>query len=375
MKLKKWIEKEKILILVCMLLAILLGYLAFDSYEMYKINRANYKADNLDAITQRTDSLFLEINNFPQDEGNDILYLNDMNSLNKFINAEEKDKKSLKEYLESDFFVFMDAKPIYYQLRYINEFGMEIIRINQDDEGIYIIEEDNLQNKKTMPYFQNTMKLDKEDVYVSPLNLNIERGIIENRGTEENPEYIPVIRYSTPVFDDLNEKKGIIILNVYANYFLEDVRRLDREGEISFLIDNNGYYLAHPNRSKEFSFMFDGKNSISSDYSNVGDKIINSFEKRYAEDEDHIFTFKYLHPTIGTFEIYQGSKKILGENPEEEYYWVLVTVSDKDSLNTGLSNMKSDFVIFILISTLIIIIVIILLILILALNGSLDKDK
>ena len=47
-------------------------------------------------------------------------------------------------------------------------------------------------------------------VFVSPLDLNIERGEIE-------VPYKPVIRYATPVFDKENKAKGIVITNVFVN--------------------------------------------------------------------------------------------------------------------------------------------------------------
>lgn len=373
MKLKIWISRRGLLITACILLMVLFVYLSFSSYEIYKINKENYRVENVNIIIERMNSLFLEINDFPQDEGDNMIYLGRLNSLNKLLNSNETDKEYLRKDVERDFFIFAEVSQAYYQLKYIDETGLEIIRVNQDDDGVWIVGKDMLQNKKTRPYFQKTMQLDRKEIYVSPLDLNIEKATLENRGTEENPEYVPVIRYAMPVFNDLDERKGIIISNIYADYFLEDIRRSDKEEEFSFLIDNNGYYLAHPNRSKEFSFMFDGKNNILSDYGRIGSDIISDFEGRYAENEDYIFTFRHLYPTIGTFEIYQGSKKLLGENPAEEYYWVLVSVSNKESLNLNLSYMRSESITFILISALIITIIIILLLIILAMNGDFLK--
>lgn len=373
MKLKIWMSRKRLLVAACVLLAVLFAYLSFSSYEIYKINKENYRAENVDIIIERMNSLFLEINDFPQDEGDNMVYLGKLDSLNKFLNSNEIDKEYLREDIEMDFFIFAEVSPVYYQLRYIDETGLEIVRVDQDDEGVSIMGKDILQNKKTRPYFQKTMQLDREEIYVSPLDLNIEKGALENRGTKEDPEYVPVIRYAMPVFNDVGERKGIIISNVYADYFLEDIRRLGREEEFSLLIDNNGYYLAHPNRSKEFSFMFDGKNSFFSDYGEVSREILGGFDKRYIENEDYVFTFRYLYPTIGTFEIYQGARRLLGESPEKEYYWVLVSVSSKESLNLNLSYVRSESIAFVLISALIITVIVILLLMILAMNGNLDK--
>lgn len=373
MKLEKFLHRKTILITVFILLGLLLVYFSFNLYGIYTVNRDNYVSDNIDAIKQRMDSLFLEINDFPRDEGDDILYLGKMNSLNKFINADEGNLVSLKKNVEDDFYVFMEVSPVYYQLRYIDESGLEIVRINRVDDDIFITPEKDLKNKRERYYFEKAMELDREEIYVSSLDLNIENNVIENRGTAENPEYVPVIRYAMPVFNTEEERKGIIVFNVYADYFLEDVRRLRGSGEETFLIDNNGYYLAHPNKSKEFSFMFGGEYSISSDYGRIGNEIIKGFDKRFFENDEYVFTFRHLYPTIGTFEIYKGSKKILGEDPAREYYWVLISVSEKEKLNVNIVNMRTDFVRFFLVSVFIIFIIIILLLIILVMNGDFNR--
>jgi methyl-accepting chemotaxis protein len=375
MKLEKWIHRKRIIILVCMLLFVLFLYLSFNSYELYVGASEGYKANSIDAIKQRMDTLFYEINDFPEDEGNDMLYLGKLNNLNKFINADENDRNFLKREVEADFTTFMEVNPVYYQLRYIDEFGVEIIKLYSINGEILIASYNELGNKRVRPYFEKTMQLAKGEVYVSPLDLNIDDSIIENRGTVENPEYVPVIRYAMPLFDDGSERKGIVIFNVYANRFLDDIRRLGGEGEFSFLVDNNGYYLAHPNRSKEYSFMFDGKESITSDYGKIGNEIIDDFKDTHLENEDYIFTFRHLYPTLGTFELYQGAKTLLGENPETEYYWTLVSVSNKAELHANIDNIRIGFVTFVLISALMISVIIILLFVILAVNGELEGGR
>ena len=242
--------------------------------------------------------------------------------------------------------------------------------MENDGENLFIVEEKALQNKKDRYYFEDIMSLNKDEIYVSKLDLNIENKVLENRGTESNPEYVPVIRYSMPVFDYNEVKRGFLIFNIYADYFLEDIRRMDNEAEFSFLVDNDGYYLAHPNRSKEFSFMFGEEERIDLDYGDVGREILKGFEKRVIETEDNLFIFRHLYPTDGTFEIYQGSKKIFGENPEDEHYWVLVSVSHSDAMKGNIKNIKNNFIIFLTFSALLILLIVTLLIVILVMNGN-----
>ncbi len=370
---RRYIKRKVVIWIVCFLLFTLFGYLIFNSHNVYSIASEEYRAGSIDAINNRIENLFLEINGFPQDEGNDILYLSKNLALKDLLREGGFFQDENRRRLSVEFFNFMEVNPSYYQLRYIDESGMEIIRVENDGKNLTVVEDVYLQDKKERYYFKDTMSLGENEVYVSRLDLNIENGVLENRGTEESPEYIPVIRYSVPIFDDDGKKRGFLIFNVYADYFLEDIRRMEREGEFTFLIDNYGYYLAHPNRSKEFSFMFGKEERIDLDYLDVGGEIITAFDKRIIEAEDVIFTFRHLYPTSRTFEIYQGSKKILGPHPEKERYWVLVSVSDSSVIEKNIENVRFNFIVSIVFSGFMFLVVIILLFIILAMNGSMDK--
>ena len=370
MKLKKLIKRRMVIFLIFILLIALIGYLFLNSYVIYETASHDYKAEAVDAMGQRINSLFLEINDFPRDEGGDILYLGKSNDLRRFINS-ESDMKKLKEEVEEDFLSFMEVSKVYYQLRYIDENGYEIIRTEFDGESSFIVEEEDLQYKGDRYYFKEAMMLGKEEIYVSRLDLNIEENVLENRGTIAYPEYVPIIRYALPVFDDSENRRGIVVLNVYADYFLEDIRRLVKDGEISFLVDNEGYYLAHPDKGKEFSFMFDSSENIFNDYGEDVGIVLDSFNLRNYEDENYIFTFRHLYPTIGTFAMYKGSERVFGEDPEKEYYWVLIRVSDRELMNQNIRAMKSKFVIFVLFSTLLIMFIFVLLAIVLVMNGRL----
>ena len=74
---------------------------------------------------------------------------------------------------------FSTQRRIYDQIRYIDANGDEKIRINFSEKGGYVVPAKDLQNKKDRYYFAETVKLNEESVYVSPLDLNIEQGKIE----------------------------------------------------------------------------------------------------------------------------------------------------------------------------------------------------
>lgn len=148
--------------------------------------------------------------------------------------------------LQAIFMAFAKEKPHYTQLRYLDETGQELVRIDTDGGIPRIIPQDRLQNKRGRYYFTDTMKLPGNSVFISPLDLNRERGEIET-------PYKPVIRYATPIYDSEGRKKGIVIINVLADVFLEKLNeeRGYAEEEV-FLIDKDGFYLHHSDKAKEW---------------------------------------------------------------------------------------------------------------------------
>ena len=68
-----------------------------------------------------------------------------------------------------------------------------MVRVNLKDSVAVVVAEKDLQNKSQRPYFFNTLKLNRNEVYVSPFDLNIENKKIEI-------PLKPILRFATPVF-------------------------------------------------------------------------------------------------------------------------------------------------------------------------------
>ncbi|MCK4997722.1 cache domain-containing protein [Candidatus Pacearchaeota archaeon] len=332
-------KKNKLIVSIIVVLIILMFIIVNYANENYKEEQRVHIAGITDSIQRRVSSIFLEINNFPHDAGNDILFLKNSRYLQELINTQ--DKEDYKNKLEQYFLKFLKSNKVYLQLRYIDENGHEIIKIKFNGSEYKIFSESYLQNKKDKYYFKNTMKLGDEEIYISTLDLNKENGILEKKEWDNSQVYIPTIRYSTPLFDDKGKPKGILISNIDADYFLEDIRRAQKNDEKMFLLDNQGYYIAHPNRSKEFSFIFDGEHAFFKDYPEVNEKILTNFKEKKVETDNNIFTFRFIYPTFGSFELYEGSKKILGDNPGDKYYWILVSVSEKIKIENTVKGLKT----------------------------------
>ncbi len=353
------LSKKFFIGLICLFLAILFLFLALQGRFYLNKTSEFYTSSALDMIDQRMGSLFLEINNFPGGAAEDILFLSKLSCFQDAVNDPKGEfaSRGVKN-IRKDFLAFLKQSSAYYQLRYIDKTGQEIVRVDFDGQDYKSISGNVLQDKSLRYYFNQAMSLEPGEVYISPLDLNVENEEIENRGTKNEPIYIPVIRYATPVSDKHGDKKGIIITNIYADYFLEDIRRFQRQGEIVFLINPQGYYLAHPDRGKEFAFMFEKDNNFLNDYPAVPREILSNLNIRRFETDEFIFSFRHIYPTTSNFEIYQGSKRVFGRQSEENYFWVLASVSDKEEINKALGDLKRDYLSFLLFSGIIFVIII-----------------
>ncbi len=349
----KLLSKKFFVGVVSLLFALLFVFLIVDGYFNFSSYEEIYISAAKDMIDQRMRSLLFEMNIFPQYIGNDLLFLAKLSSLKGVLDPQYHDYQLD---LEGDFLRFMQGSISYYQLRYINENGDEMVRIDYDGTDYKVVPYDELQNKKHRYYFSEAMKLPEGQVYLSELDLNIERGELENRGTISNPVYVPVLRVATPIFRDNGERGGIVLLNVYADYFLNDIRRSQRDNEEVFLVNNQGYYLSHPDKEKEFAFMLKGDDNFFDDYPEVPKEKVLEVDGRILETDNDIFFFQHVHPTVGDVGLTDDSDITIAS--KEDYYWVLVSVSDKSSTYKFVSNLKDDYFGFLIFSGIIILIII-----------------
>ena len=154
-----------------------------------------------------------------------------------------------REALANLFLVWVRESARYDQLRYIDNDGQEIIRINYNEGRPGIVPQTLLQNKAERYFVRDTLKLDAGQIYVSPLDLNFEQERVEI-------PYKPVIRFGTPVFDSAGRKKGILIFNYLADQMLKNFREaMAGDERQAMLINRDGYWLSNPDHSKEWGFM------------------------------------------------------------------------------------------------------------------------
>lgn len=182
--------------------------------------------------------------------------LSDLFYLAETFDLESSKAKDAGE-IASEWRVFSTHRGIYDQIRFIDESGNEKIRVNKTGQGAQIVDAAKLQNKKDRYYFYETVKLQEGQAYISKLDLNIENGLIET-------PLKPMIRFSTPLYNNNGQLYGIVVLNYSARFLLENFKEIAKSsmGEL-FLLNHEGYYLSSRDEKTEWGFMYPDKKEIS----------------------------------------------------------------------------------------------------------------
>ena len=255
----------------------------------------------------------------------DILFLSRQNELLAHLELGielgdiEKEKSIQAEYM-----AMSQVKSIYDQIRYLDAYGMERIRVDFAEGEAKAVPEEKLQNKFTRYYFTDTMVLGKDEIFVSPLDLKVAHGKIAQ-------PLKPMIRFGKPVFDSNGVKRGMVLLNYLAANLLDSLE-MEQAGADSakMLLNTEGYWLLHPEKEKEWGFMF--KEGVKISFALAYPKewqIIREEGAGQIQTKNGLFTFTTIYPlkegvrsSSGSGEAYKPSAKNIDSS---DYFWVLVS--------------------------------------------------
>lgn len=136
---------------------------------------------------------------------------------------------------ESAFIAFSRGRRAYYQVRYIDGAGQEIVRVDYRDGRAVAVPKDSLQDKSDRYYVREGLARPPGEIYLSPMDLNVEHGRVE-----EPPR--PVVRYALALGDG-ERARGLLVVNLFAEHLFALLEPLRVEGR-PILLDDRGTYLA-----------------------------------------------------------------------------------------------------------------------------------
>jgi len=165
--------------------------------------------------------------------------------------------------MAESFSTLMLRNPYYDQVRWIDQDGMEKIRVNMTSTGPMQVADKYLQNKKDRPYFTDTMTLPRGEMLISPMDLNVENGKIE-------VPHKPTVRLAVPVFTSGGQSRGILIINLLMAPLLDRFsNQVERGVNRAMLVNAEGFWLYSTNSADEWAFMFKREESLKRDFPDV----------------------------------------------------------------------------------------------------------
>lgn len=177
----------------------------------------------------------------------DVLYLAGHAALQQWLTTgADRDQRQFSW----DLLGFAARRGRYDQIRFIDLQGREQVRINWRDGRAQVSPATALQDKADRYYVRNTLALGQGEIYVSPFDLNVEHGQIEQ-------PIKPMIRLGTPVFDGQGRKRGLIVVNYLGQHLLEQLKTIPATTDNHlWLINRRGDWLLGPDAALEWGFMY-----------------------------------------------------------------------------------------------------------------------
>lgn len=140
----------------------------------------------------------------------------------------------------AEFTAMLRQKPLYRRLHIFDAQGMELLQLERSGRSIDRREQSQLESKAGRDFFDEAQKLEAGSVFVSRFDLDMQGNQIV-----QPPQ--PMLRLSTPL--RLEGRAAMVIaLNLDGNQLIESLHRiLDKRGRQGTIVDDQGYWLYHPN--------------------------------------------------------------------------------------------------------------------------------
>jgi len=185
--------------------------------------------------------------------------------------------------------------------------------------------------------------MDRGELYLSPLDLNIEEGEIEE-------PLKPMVRFATPIFDKKEQKQGILVLNYLGDIILKRLKTtLEEVIGKTMMINSDGYWIIGPSPAFEWGFMYENRKDITfKKYDPI------AYDKIFGREEGQFYTKRGLFSFITVRPFLEYSKTGLGEirlfapkkraKEVKQYYWKIISFIPGNQLYEIRKNLINDYI-------------------------------
>jgi PAS domain S-box-containing protein len=222
--------------------------------------------------------------------------------------AVDRDSPEAIKEMEAAFMALIAYNETYDKVRWIDETGLERARVNSANGHPERVPKEQLQNQAGNYYLMDTMRLGRNEVFISPLDLSVEHGQVQV------PQK-PVLRLASPLQDGAGQPRGILIITVAAQKLLDAFTESVIEArDHAMLVNPEGYWLRSPNREDAWGFMFQRKETLGTRHPEAW-KSITSIPNGQVELTDGLWTWSTVYP------IKLADRRGIPDIP----YWLVVT--------------------------------------------------
>ncbi|MDZ7993543.1 MAG: ATP-binding protein [Nostoc sp. EfeVER01] len=268
----------------------------------------------------------------------DLMVISKQNELQRILEGVNGQQQALSQ----EFLLFSRYKKLYDQIRFLDQSGKEVVRVNFNQGEPAIVPEEKLQVQAKRYWFNDTLRLNQGQVFVSPLDLNIERGQVEQ-------PLKPMIRFGTPVFDSRGQKRGVVILNYFGAKLLDNFNQtFANASSQGMLLNADGYWLKGVKPEDEWGFMFpERKNRTFGKAFPQAWQEISQKESGQFQTAEGMFTFTTVYPLVegqksstGAGQAFAPSQHQIGT--KKSYYWKIVSWVSPEALTTKSNRFLSQ---------------------------------
>lgn len=249
----------------------------------------------------------------------DISVLANEKHLQQYINSADNRSRTL---LIEELKTFLIHKRLYRMVRILDLKGMEQIRVEYHNGDMIVTPRQQLQDKSNRYYFQESIGFGPGELYISPIDLNVENQEIEKPQT-------PMIRFAMSLYNKNNTKTGILVLNYLAQPLLNHFDQMlsGSAGHVA-LLNHEGYWIRSHDKEKEWGFMHNSEHIFPTDHPDIWEKIIHN-KTGQTLVADGLFTYTTVYPVefIGGYSESEVENQHAGHHHIDPklYSWTIIS--------------------------------------------------
>ncbi len=241
----------------------------------------------------------------------DIRFIKEVPAVKNYLDHPQQNNTSDMEAVIQS---LSNHRSLYNQVSFIDENGQEIVRVDSADGFSKVRPRSELQMGIDQEFFTETLKLHKNEVYISSFTLETENG-------EVVIPYQPTIRIATPVFDSLSKLRGVMVINYRGQIILDKLlayQKVYPDGGAALLLNGDSYYLFNQQQpNNDWGFILPGSKDARFDLNFPSEwKQVNNADEGQFFSDLGLFTYTTFWPTEAEFTTFsKASTPLLHNQP------------------------------------------------------------